>query len=42
MHPLIDQFLMKTRVADLHKEARRHSFGRAAARSRRGQIRDGS
>jgi hypothetical protein len=38
MHPHIDQLLMKTRVADLHKEARRHSFGRAVARRRRGRI----
>jgi hypothetical protein len=42
MHPHVDQLLMKTRVADLHKEARRHSFARARARHRREQIRDGS
>jgi hypothetical protein len=42
MHPLIDQLLMKTRVADMHKEARRHSFARAMARRRREEGREGS
>jgi hypothetical protein len=42
MHPHIDQLLMKTRMADMYREARRHSFARAVARGHRGQIREGS
>jgi hypothetical protein len=43
MHPLIDQLLMKTRVADMHEVARRHSFVRAVAVAtgeRSGKVRE--
>jgi hypothetical protein len=35
MHPTIHEYLAKTRIADLHRQAQRDALARAASKARR-------